>query len=127
MCLDSAIRRLMPLTASFLLMAGCARHTPQPQLAARHCAVGSYPIEAMYRGEVVQVCGVIDPLCAKTKTSCPIVDVIPVGQPNTYLDPDDDDEAQDKGRPKHPWWKFWVRGDRDKDDADQRIRTGLRQ
>lgn len=61
----------------------------------------------VYRGEHVEVCAVIDPECAAAERTCPIRDVIEVGAPNTYLDPDADDENQEKGHPKSAWWKLW--------------------
>jgi hypothetical protein len=79
----------------------------------------------MYRGLVVRMCFVIDPECAKAKATsaqwncseyngCAVRDVIPVGAPNTYLDPDADEVAKDKGEQKHPWWKFWRKNEPEK-------------
>jgi|HubBroStandDraft_3_1064219.scaffolds.fasta_scaffold55901_2 hypothetical protein len=103
------------------VLVGCAAKKPvSPQLEARHCASGSWPIRAWYHGQLVDVCGVADPECvAKHPASCvgeqcapfdcPVVDVILVGAPNTYLDPDADEAEKDrpKVKTKRVWWKFW--------------------
>lgn len=82
-----------------LLLTGCSlHHRVQPQLTARHCAEGSYPVQATYGAEVVTVCAVIAPECAATSTKCPVVGVIPVGAVNTILDPDADEAAKDMGK-----------------------------
>jgi hypothetical protein len=89
------LKWLPPLAC--LLLAGCSlHHRVQPQLTARHCAEGSYPVQAMYGENLVTVCAVIAPECAATSTKCPVVGVIPVGAVNTILDPDADEAAKDK-------------------------------
>jgi hypothetical protein len=102
-----------------LFTVSCARHAPAPLLTARHCAPGSYPGEARYQGQVVTVCFVPEFNCtARGDSTCPVADVIPLGAPNTYLDPDGDEAAKDKGVKKHPWWKLWLKDKDDKDEND---------
>jgi hypothetical protein len=107
-----------------LCLSGCVRHA-RPQLTVRHCAVGSCESEAMYKGQVVHVCFVIDPECAVGKAGkdwkctqvdgCPVRDIVAKGMPNDYLDIDDDEGVKDKETKKHVWWKFWEKNAKDTD------------
>jgi len=104
--------RLLIVVAISQLLCACVHHPVKPSLAARHCADGSYPVKAMYHGEVVTACAIITPECAnkaKPGETCPIVGLIPVGEVNTFLDPDADEAAKDRNERKRPWWKFWRR------------------
>jgi len=104
--------------AASLLLAGCTHRPARPSFDARHCDKGSYPVRATYRGEVTTVCAIIAPECAnnaKSGQTCPIVGFIRVGEVNTFLDPDADDTAKEKGGDKHRWWQIWNRAGKDRD------------
>lgn len=108
---------LIPISAALLLL-GCARRPIRPAFEARRCDKGSYPVRAMYRGEVQTVCAIIAPECAnsaKSGQTCPIVGFIGMGEVNTFLDPDADDAAKEKGGDKHHWWQVWKRSGKGRD------------
>ena len=57
-------------------------------------------------------CVVIDPLTHRISTTMPLV---PPGI--DPFDPDQEKELADKPQhPRHAWWKFWERNQREKDD-----------
>ncbi len=108
----------LALLSAFLVFTGCARRPVHPQIAARHCDKGSYPVKAIYHDEVQTVCAIIDPECAnhaKPGQTCPVVGYIAVGEVNTYLDPDADDAVKDEVPKKHHWWEIWKRSGKDRD------------
>ena len=108
---------LIPIFAT-LVLAACAHRPVRPAFEARHCDRGSYPVRAVYRSEVQTVCAIIAPECAnnaKAGQTCPIVGFIGIGEVNTFLDPDADEAAKEKGGGKHHWWQIWKRTGKDRD------------
>jgi hypothetical protein len=112
------MKRFALLLSALLLLAGCAHHPVRPVVEARHCDKGTYPVKAIYHGEVQTMCAIIEPECAnhaKPGQTCPIVGYIGVGQVNTFLDPDADEAVRDQAPKKHQWWKIWKRSGKDRD------------
>lgn len=113
----SSRMRWFLMAANLCLLVGCARRHVSPQLEARHCDKGSYPVQALYHGEVTTVCAILAPECArnaKQGQTCPIVGYIRVGEVNTFLDPDADEAAKDAPG-KRRWWQIWKRSKTDSD------------
>jgi len=101
----------LAFAAALLVSAlGCA-HRPAPlKFAQRKCVRGTEMWDVPYRGQVVQVCVVVDPVTGKPNFTIPVV--APGVDP---YDTDGDEGAAADKRHKRHFWAFWRPRDQDSD------------
>ena len=92
-----------------LLTTGCV-HRAQPHLAQRQCVKGTEMWDVPYRGQMMQVCVLVDPVTGQPNFTVPVV--APGVDPN---DTDGDEGAAADKRHKHHLLTFWRKRDQDRD------------
>ena len=106
---DVPLMEKVLIVALVLLTAGCV-HRTEPHFKERKCAKGTEMWDVPYRGQIVQVCVMVDPVTKRPNFTVPVV---PPG-----IDPNDTDGDEGAGadkRHKHHFLAFWRHGDHDRD------------
>jgi hypothetical protein len=97
------------IVALVLLTTGCL-HRAQPHFKERKCVKGTEQWDAPYRGQIVPVCVMLDPVTGQPNFTLPVV---PLGV--DPLDTDGDEGAAADKRHKHHFLFFWKGWHRDRD------------
>ena len=98
------------MTALLLLATGCAHRPVQVKFAERKCVKGTEMWDVPYRGQMVQVCVVVDPVTGQPNFTVPVV-----GLGVDPYDTDGDEGAASDKRHKHHFFAFWRRRDQARD------------
>src|SRR5215469_17972252 len=102
--------RFLFISALLVCAVGCAHRPAQLNFAKRECVKGTEMWDVPYRGQMMQVCVVVDPVTGQPNFTVPVV--APGVDP---YDTDGDEGARSDKRRKHHFFSFWRRHDQDRD------------